>query len=294
MSADFASVVTARTRVVAVIGHPIRHSLSPVIHNAGFRSTGVDFVYVAYDVAPGEGTSAVMAARTLGLAGLSVTMPHKVDIVETMDELGPSARRLKSVNTVSISESGRLVGHSTDGDGFVNSLMDEGVEIANATVAIFGAGGAAVSVIDALDRSGISALSIVNRTRQSAVAAAQLTSRPTRVVDPKNETEVEEVISGSRLLVNATSIGMGSPATESTGSEDLPFDPELLTPDHIVVDLVYHPLETPLLNAARRQGCRTVGGLGMLIHQAALQQEIWTGHTPDIAAMARAARRALN
>ena len=280
--------ITGETRVVGVIGHPIRHSLSPVIHNAGFRSTGIDYVYAAFDVAPGAAAEALQALKVLGLAGLSVTMPHKADVARRVDRLAESARHLDSVNTVEIAADGTLVGHSTDGDGLVESLKRHRIGVAGASIAVVGAGGAGRSVVDAMSRHGATRISIVNRTIDAARKAADLA--PEVAVSFESGTpEAMSAISESDVVVNATSVGM----SDSSSSAPVPFDTALLASSQTVVDLVYHPIETRLLRSAAERGCRTVDGLGMLVHQAALQQVIWTGVAPDVGEMTRAAAEAL-
>jgi len=270
-------------RLAALIGSPVAHSLSPVIHRAAFDAAGVDWSYVAFDVAEGQAGDALHAMRILGIAGLSVTMPHKRAVAEAVDRLEPAARALQSANTVSW-EGDRLVGSSTDGAGFVASLADEGVDVAGCRVAVIGAGGAARSVIDALGRAGAVDITVLNRTRETAELAATLaTAASVGIVSD---------VARADIVVNATSVGMAVRPSAAT-ADDLPCDPGLLRPDHIVVDLVYHPLRTAWLRAAGDLGATTIDGLGMLVHQAVLQQERWLGHRPDPVAMRAAAEAAL-
>jgi shikimate dehydrogenase len=269
--------------LAALIGSPVDHSLSPAIHRAGFEEAGVDWSYVAFKVAPGRAEDAIHAMRVLGIAGLSVTMPHKADVAAAVDRLEPAARALHSVNTVSW-EGDDLVGSSTDGAGFVAALNEEGVDVAGTRVAVIGAGGAARSVIDALGRAGAIEISIVNRTQDRAESAATLAGVAS--------VGIASDIGQADIVVNATSIGMGvSPAT-ATGN-DFPCDPSLLRGNHVVVDLVYHPLRTSWLSEAADLGARTIDGLGMLIQQAVLQQERWLGVRPDAAVMRIAAEAEL-
>jgi shikimate dehydrogenase len=266
-------------RVAALIGSPVAHSLSPAIHQAAFDAAGVDWAYVAFDVAPGRAAEAIDAMRVLGLAGLSVTMPHKHDVAAAVDRLDPAAEALGSVNTVSWHDE-ELVGSSTDGAGFVSSLADDGVEIAGTDVAVIGAGGAARSVIDALGRAGAASVSIINRTAERAESASHLAAVAS--------VGATDDIAGAHIVINASSVGMGvDPA--AAGPDDLPCDPVLLHAEQIVVDLVYHPLQTAWLHRAEQVGARAVDGLGMLIHQAALQQVAWLGELPDVDVMRRAA-----
>lgn len=264
------------TRVAGVIGWPAAHSLSPAIHNAAFAAAELDWVYGTFEVAPGRATAALDALRTLGLGGLSVTTPHKEDVVGALDELTPAARALGAVNTVVV-DGDRLVGHNTDGDGFVAALAAAAIEVAGATVALLGAGAAARGLIHALGRAGASTIVVVNRSADRAARATEL-AVAARV-------GTTDDVSTAALVVNATSVGMGT--------AEVPLDVSLLRPDQVVADVVYHPLDTALLVAARQAGCRTVDGLAMLVHQAVLQQELWTGQRPDPALLRAAAEAEL-
>lgn len=272
---------TASTRLAAVIGWPVRHSLSPVLHNAAFEALGLDWVYVALPVRPGQAAAALGGMRALGIDGLSVTMPHKADVARACDELHPSAAALDAVNCVARTDDGRLVGHNTDGDGFVDSLREAGVDPAGCRVVLLGAGGAARSVAWALAAAGAAQLVVVNRTAGPAQVCAALAGRIGRVGS------IDDV-SGADLVVHATPVGMGLDAGA------LPLDPSLLLPGQVVADLVYHPRETALLRAARAMGARTVDGLGMLVHQAARAFTLWTGHEAPVTAMRRAAEAELS
>lgn len=285
--------ITGHTRVVALIGHPVGHSLSPVIHNAGFCSTGQDYAYVAFDVAPGSAKLALDALRVLNIAGYSVTMPHKSDVAASVDTLIESACRLDSVNTVEVSADGRLIGHSTDGDGLVASLQYCDIDVRDRSVAVFGAGAAGRSIIDAIARHGARSVSIVNRTLEEARRAADLAADRTEAFDMADEDVLRSIVANSDIVINATSVGMGGSREGEPQASEMPFDPDILQSRHVVVDLVYHPINTPLLRAASARGCEIVDGLGMLIHQAALQQVIWTGEHPDVSEMTQAAIRAL-
>jgi shikimate dehydrogenase len=161
-------LISARTRVAAIIGSPVGHSLSPALHNAGFAAQGLDWVYVAFEVPAGGAAAALDAARLLGLAGLSVTMPHKSDVADLVDELDPAAGALRSVNTVVPIGDGRLKGYSTDGAGFVASLRAAGVGVRGCSVAVLGAGGAARAIVDSLARGGADSIHIINRSADHA------------------------------------------------------------------------------------------------------------------------------
>ena len=273
----------SRRRLAALIGTPVEHSLSPAIHQAAFDAAGVGWDYAAFDVAAGRAADAIAVMRVLGLAGMSVTMPHKRDVADAVDRLDPAAEALRSVNTVSW-DGDDLVGSSTDGAGFVASLAEAGVEVSGARIAVLGAGGAARSVIDALGRAGASSIVVINRTPERAQSAAALA--PMAAVGGVDD------IARADIVVNASSVGMGIDPASATAA-DLPCAVELLDRSQVVADLVYHPLQTAWLVEAARVGARTVDGLGMLIHQAALQQQAWLGRLPDVGVMRRAAEAAL-
>lgn len=240
----------------------------------------MNWTYAAFEVAAGDADAALTAMRVLGISGLSVTMPHKEAVAAGVNRLDPAARTLHSVNTVSW-DGDDLVGSSTDGAGFVASLRDAGVDVDGAKVAVIGAGGAARSVIDALARSGAVDITVLNRTPERAEAAAALAS----VASPG----IISDITRADIVVNATSVGMGNDTS-------LPCDPQLLRAGQVVADLIYHPLETNWMKAAAERGAHTVDGLGMLVHQAALQQHIWLGEDAvvDTVVMRDAALRALS
>ena len=263
------TTVSGATQLVAVIGSPVRHSLSPTLHNAAFAAAGLDWVMVAFEVARGAGAAAVGAMHTFGVRGLAVTMPHKVDVFAAVDEVDPAAKALGSVNTVVLRHDGTTFGASTDGEGFLASLLSRGIDPAGARVAMLGAGAAARAVIDALGRAGVADLAIVNRSAEAALHAATLAAQA-HAGGPDD-------IRNADIVVNATPIGMGN--------DELPCDPTLLGPQQIVADLVYQPLETALLRVARDAGALAVNGIAMLVHQAVLQHELWTGERPDPAVM---------
>ena len=273
--------VRGTTRVAGVIGTPVRHSLSPVLHNAAFEAAGLDWLYVAFEVERGAVASALAGMRALGLGGMSVTMPHKTDAADLCDEVSFEAATLHSVNCVSLLPSGLLRGDSTDGEGFLRSLNDVSVDVSGVSVAVLGAGGAARPVALALARAGANVAVSARRGDASDAVAALDPSITTASWDDR-----DALVAAQRIVVNCTPLGM----LENTA---MPCSANALHRDHIVVDLVYRPLETPLLIAARTAGAQTVDGLGMLIHQAAIAFEIWTGVAPSIEAMRAAARATL-
>ena len=289
-------VVTGSTRLAAVIGDPVRHSLSPVLHNAAFAALDLDWVYVALPVRAGDGGRAVAAMSTLGIDGLNVTMPHKAAVAEAVDRCSPVAARLGAVNTV-VRRAHGLLGESTDGEGFLTALrVDEGFDPHGARCLVVGAGGAARAVVLALAEAGASEIVVVARREAAATAAASLAGRAGRA-GAAGEAD------GCALVVNATPLGMDGVVVELPGAgaapaalPELPVPERCLGPGQVVADLVYQPMRTPFVEAARARGAVAVNGLGMLIHQAALSFRLWTGEDPPLevlsaAALAELARR---
>lgn len=265
-----------------MIGHPVRHSLSPVIQNAAFAAAELDWVFVALDVAPGRGASAVEAMRAVGIDGLSVTMPHKADVAGAVDLLAPGAAALGVVNCVQRAGD-RLIGHNTDGDGFVSALLAEtGKEPTGLSCLVIGGGGAARAVVEGLGRHGAARVAVANRTDSRAREAAALAGAVGELTTADRSGEFD-------LVVNATSVGMAGTGTDG----EVPLNPDLVGAGQIVADLVYNPIETPLLAAARRNGAAVVDGVGMLVGQAALAFELWTGVTAPSTQMTAAARASL-
>ena len=273
------SPISGSTQLAAVIGHPVRHSLSPALHNAAFAACGLDWVFTAFEVAPDQGAAAVRAVVPLGIRGLSVTMPHKDAAAAAVDELSPTAEALAAVNCV-VNRDGTLVGENTDGNGFVASLrLDHDIDVAGMRCVVLGAGGAARSVIRALALAGVAEVAVVNRTPALGARAAELAGVAGRSVAVEASAHV---IESADLVVNATPVGMDTSVGQTP---DLPLDPELIGSGQIVADLIVHPLRTRLLDEAEARGARVVPGLGMLVHQAALAFELWTGQPAPLDAM---------
>ena len=242
--------ISGKTKIYALLGHPIAHSISPQIHNAAFDALGLDCRYVCFDVTPDSLRDAISGLRALGVQGFNLTMPLKMIVPDLLDGLSPAAQISGAVNTVSV-EDGRLIGHNTDGLGFVRGLREAGFEPAGKRISILGRGGAARAIAAQLQLDGAGQVSMLGRGESEKAAQAH-------------------------LLVNATPVGM-SPDSGAT-----PVDAALLSPDQFVADVIYAPCETRLLREARQLGCRTVGGLPMLLYQGAEAFRIWTGkEMPD-------------
>ncbi|MBS1847113.1 MAG: shikimate dehydrogenase [Actinobacteria bacterium] len=265
------------TAVAAVVGDPIRHSLSPELFNAAFQRCGLDWVFTAFEVPAPRIGDAVAAMRALPLRGLSVTMPHKASVVAHLDGLSPVAARLGAVNCIAW-ESDRLVGHSTDGAGLIDALrLDVGFEPEGARCVVVGAGGAARAAVAALADAGARRVVVVNRTAARARVAAGLAG-------DRGMVGTSGAFADAELIVNATPLGMHGSAPAG-----MPVDVALLSPGQVLFDMVYDPPVTPVVAAAREQGVDAVVGIGMLVHQAAHAFSLWTGEAAPVEAMSLAA-----
>lgn len=257
-------MIDAHTRLFGVIGNPVRHSLSPVIHNGSLARMGMNAAYLAFEVQ--DLAAAVQGIRGLGICGISVTLPFKREIIPLLDRLDDTAARIGAVNTVANKE-GLLVGYNTDWNGALAALEEE-TDLPGRNVLLLGAGGAARAIAFGLKERGCRA-AIVNRTLPKAEDLARelgFVAFPAESLDRL----------APDVLINATSAGM-SPRDRET-----PFPQRLFREGMVVMDIVYKPLETVLLREAREKGCRTIDGLAMLAHQGAAQVEIWTGQKPDV------------
>jgi len=252
--------------------------------NAAFEATGLDWLFTAFDVEIGRHAGALDAMRALRMAGMLVTMPHKAGCAASVDRLTQTAERFGAVNCV-FWDGDDLVGDSTDGDGLIRGLrVDHEVTVEGRRVGVIGAGGAARSIIDALARHGAAEIVVVNRSEGSARSAAELAGDVGRV-------GVASDLSASDVVINATPIGMGTDRGE--GGTEMPCDPAFLRANQVVVDIVYHPLETAWLAAARGSGALGVDGLSMLIGQACVAFERWTGCDAPAVVMRAGAERQL-
>jgi shikimate dehydrogenase len=265
-----------------VLGWPLTHTLSPVIHNAAFRKVGLDWVFLQWPVPPEELDDAVAGLRALGAMGASVTMPHKEEIVKLLDGLSGDARAIGAVNTIQ-RLGHRLIGHNTDVDGFRAFLEeDAGLDLEGKSCLVLGAGGAARAVVKALGDLGAAAIAIAARTpERGEEVTAQVGHGDTRVCDWD---EAGAEAEAADVIVNATPVGM---------REGDPLPGTSFNSGQVVVDLVYDPPSTEMVERARSAGADAWGGLGMLVHQAAAAFRIWTGQDPPLETMSAAALRAI-
>jgi len=263
--------ISGRTRVCAVIGDPIEHTLSPTMHNAAFEHLKLDFVFVAFKVTPDELEKAVRGACALGIRGLNVTMPHKNSVTEFLDEADPAVKFLGAANTI-LNQGGRLRGFNTDGVGALKALKQNGVNLAGKKVLLLGAGGAAKAIAFSLSKEA-DELCILNRDAAKARELASVLEPCGKKIvgNELSSRQIQKELPDSDLLINATSVGMTPTASESL------VKPDWLKPDLSVMDIVYNPAETKLIQDARAAGAKVINGVEMLLYQGAASFEIWTG-----------------
>jgi shikimate dehydrogenase len=277
-------VISGKTRVCGVIGDPIEHTLSPVMHNAAFEALKIDYVFLAFNVKSAEVGNAISGMRALAVHGLNVTMPHKNAVVKYLDEVDPTGKAIGSVNTI-LNKDGRLLGFNTDGVGALNALEQNGVNPRSKKIVLLGAGGAAKAIAYTLAQEA-DELVILNRTLKPATELATLLKEKFRKKINSGELSpsmIEENLADSDVLINATSVGM-NPNINQT-----PVAPEWLKPDLAVMDIVYNPIETKLAKDAKASGAKVVSGVEMLIYQGAVSFEIWTACKAPVEVMRKAA-----
>lgn len=272
--------------MLAVIGRPVGHSLSPAMHNASFAAEDLDFVYVALDVAPEDLPDAVRGAAALGLRGFNATMPHKRALPPLLDEVDGAAKMSGAVNTVVIEDDGTLRGHDTDGSGLVEACTEAGIGLPGRRVLLLGAGGAAASIAVALGGEGVGELRIVNRDAARAEKlAGRLRAAGMENVEVCPPGALDEAARDAEVIVNATPLGMRE-------EDPLPIPLEYLDNGKAICDAVYRPgAQTPLVRRARELGARVVPGERMLLYQGVQAQRLWTGREPNVRAMSDALAR---
>lgn len=270
--------INSDTVLYSVIGDPIRQSKSPLMMNRAFREMNVNGVYIANRVMSEELADYVSAIRVMRMRGLSVTIPHKVEIMQHLDEIDESARVIGAVNCI-VNENGELVGYNTDGIGYVRSLKEEVMpNLSGKRVLIFGAGGAARGIIYALIKEGVGSIVICNRTLGKAEELAN-GFRSFANIEARSTDEFGAIAQSAHIVINTTSVGM------FPNVDEVPFDVALLREGTIVSDLIYNPLKTRILLQAEARGLTVHGGLGMFIYQGAYAFEFWTGRPAPVAAM---------
>lgn len=270
-------MITANTKLICVIGHPIKHSKSPLMHNAALKKAEEDAVYMAFDIETDELEGFVAGVRAMGITGANVTIPHKENIIKYLDGVTKEAEIIGAVNTI-YRDGDKLIGDNSDGKGFILSLMKESeFDPKDKKILILGAGGASKAVTAKLADEGASEIYIydIDRKRAEELVEQIMKSAEKNVkISIADKNSIENIAKESNLLVNCTPIGM----KES--------DPELLSDEvfnseQVVYDLIYNPPKTKLLKSAEKKGAKIVNGLGMLVYQGAISFERWTGKKPD-------------
>lgn len=278
--------ISGHTQLGCLLGTPVAHSVSPLMHNEAFRILGMDRVYLCFDTKNKDLGTIVDALRQMNVFGFNLTMPDKERVIPYLDELSPAAQMIGAVNTV-VNTEGRLIGHNTDGIGYMRSLQDVDYDCTSGPMTLLGAGGAASSIAIQSALDGVPVLHIVNRRGRSwnnALALADKINQNTDcradVIDMADVQAVKEAILESTLLTNATSVGM-APNTDATPVPDTSFFHE----DLLVTDIIYNPRRTRLLEEAAACGCRTMNGMYMLLYQGAEAFRLWTGEEMPVEAV---------
>lgn len=267
--------ISGKTKICALLGWPVEHSISPAMHNAAFRTLGLDYCYVTFPVRPDMLREAVSAIRALNLAGVNVTVPHKENVMAHLDEIDEEAAFIGAVNTV-VNKEGRLKGYNTDGRGFMRGLIDDGVEVGGKRVLLIGAGGAARAIGYYLSEKAELSLYDIDRGKAERLAGdLNKIGRGVKCPDGVGD------LKGFDMVINATPLGLKP-------GDPLPCDPALLRADQTVGELIYK--ETPFIKEAAKRGCRTFDGLGMLLWQGVIAFELWTGKKPPQEVMRAALR----
>lgn len=270
--------ITGHTGFMGLLGSPVEHSISPMMHNEAFRQLGLDYVYLAFDVNTDNLEVAVSGLKALNIGGFNCTMPDKIRMYELCDKLSPAAKLMQSVNTV-VNDNGILTGHNTDGVGYMMAVKDAGYNILGKKMTLLGAGGASTAICAQAALDGVSEIDVFNRKGPSFDKIKNIidsinkdTSCKVSLYEMQDETSLRKSLSQSAILVNGSSVGM-APNTE----ECLITDTSMLHTDLIVSDVIYNPKETKLLRVAKESGCKTFNGMYMLLYQGAEAFKLWTG-----------------
>jgi shikimate dehydrogenase len=281
--------ISGKTRICGVIGNPIEHTLSPTIQNSAFYHLDLDFVFLAFNVKTEELDTAIQGMRSLGIHGLNVTMPHKMRVINYLDEIDPTVKFLNSANTI-VNKKGKLTGYNTDGIGAVKALQGNGVDLDSSKVVLLGAGGAGRAIaLSIVEKS--SDLVILNRDAKKAKRLEldlKLKFQKNIAGESLSANSIKKHLQDSDVLINATNVGMRPNNKLSI------IDSNLLTSDLTVMDIVYNPVDTKLLTDAKTAGAKTINGIDMLIHQGAASFELWTGMKAPIEVMKLAALKQIS
>jgi shikimate dehydrogenase len=278
--------VKATTGIYGIFGHPVKHSLSPDMHNSAFNTLGLNSVYVAFDIDPESIEEAARAIRVMGIRGINITIPHKQTIIPYLDEVSPDAKLTGAVNTVK-NENGKLLGYNTDVGGFLRAIREDlDFSPEGNTLFLIGAGGAARAVLSAFCMNGGAVVYITDIIKDKALELANqfkanFQNITIETVELDNQNLIEQKFNEADILVNASPAGM-----DGVGSLDIPLTS--LNKNAVVYDLVYKPPDTKLLKEAKQLGHKASGGLSMLLYQGAESFEIWTGKNAPVEIMKKA------
>lgn len=265
-------MITGKTRIVGVIGHPIEHSMSPPMHNNAYRQLNMDYAYVAFHVLPENIEKLIESCKTLDIRGLNVTIPHKTTVIPYLDEIDETARKIGAVNTIQFRD-GIAKGYNTDGTGAIKSIQ-EYTSLEDKNVLIVGAGGASKAIAFTLINENINSLTIANRSEENARALMENIKQQTGFdkINCQTLKQTKDAVDDADIIINTTPIGM-YPKHEA----EPPIKTDKITRKHVVMDIIYNPLETRLLKQARINGATTINGTSMLINQGLASFEIFTG-----------------
>ncbi|OPJ55616.1 shikimate dehydrogenase [Alkalithermobacter paradoxus] len=265
-------MINSNTNLICLIGHPVKHSFSPNIHNHLFKKYNLNYAYICFDVESNKLKSAIDGIRSLGIKGANVTIPHKTEVIKYLDEISPSAKLIGAVNTIK-NENGKLIGYNTDGIGFAKSILDEGYNIKGKNIMILGSGGGSKGIAVQMALSGCSFIHIKNRTLDNAKNLCQILKQNFDIkVKYSNMKITEEELNDIDIIINTTPIGM------TPNIDQCPIDTNISPKrDVLVCDIVYNPRETQFIQWAKKRGLKSIGGIYMLINQALESFNIWTG-----------------
>lgn len=281
-------MISGTTAIYGIFGYPIEHTFSPAMHNAAFRKLAMDACYVPYAVHPDGLEAAVQSILPLGLRGVNITVPHKENVLQYLDDLSDEARHIGAINTIEV-RGGRLIGHNTDGRGFLRSLNeDAGFRPEGKKFLIFGAGGAGRAIGFSLALAGAATIAYRDVDTQKADALAGDIQTKTNIpVETVTEEKIAAYAADASCLINATPLGLKK-------SDPLSIKAEYIKRKHLVCDLVYNPPETTLLKTAKARGAQRHRGLGMLLYQGVIAFELWTGKKAPVQVMKNALSRQIH
>lgn len=265
-------MINSKTGIIGLIGHPVGHSLSPQMHNRMFKALNIDYRYVAFDVEESNLEDAIKGIKALNIRGANITIPHKVNVMKYLDIISSEAKAIGAVNTI-VNQNGTLIGHNTDGEGYVRSLIEETkIDLTDKGVIILGAGGAAKAISYTLGNYPLKEIIICNRNREKSMKIKNNLEIDALAIDYD---EIIHFIKKADIIINTTSVGMTPNLNQSLIKK------EWIQSHQVVSDIVYNPLETKLLKDASSRGATVHSGLGMFIYQGVFAFEKWTEISPD-------------